>query len=435
MQTAAEIAPKQPQDPPVLSGLAPGVRMELIDTLEQFLALKPHWDELYARDNHSGYFLSFDWMCETLQAHSGEWRVFAARLGSETQAYIGFFPVRYRLHWSTSRREFQTELQPAGRLTLSERAGFLCDPDQEDRAIAAIASKLATLPWVRLSLRYEPTGNRCSKFLMALPRERFDAKFRDYRINGGTIDNLVCPQIELPSTFDDFLSQRMSANSRQKIRRLMRNHLETGECTITFSNKESFASDSEVLLQLWDEQWNQQKGAYRAPLIFQKYKTMQAIAMRLGTLHLPILWRGDEPIAALGTIADPESGHAYFVLGGRKETTHIQNSGLLLHAASIRWAIENRFKIYDFGHGNEAYKYSFGAQDVQTYFITAERRELENGQRFDPLNLPQARSRLERFRAKGHQSDAKHAQKCIARFEQTHSNSRTIQSAPEFQND
>jgi len=35
---------------------------------------------------------------------------------------------------------------------------------------------------------------------------------------------------------------------------------------------------------------------------------------------------------------------------------------MILHAHSIRYAIANGFKEYDFSQGNESYKYSFGVK-------------------------------------------------------------------------
>jgi CelD/BcsL family acetyltransferase involved in cellulose biosynthesis len=49
---------------------------------------------------------------------------------------------------------------------------------------------------------------------------------------------------------------------------------------------------------------------------------------------------------------------------------------------TIRYAIENGFEVYDFGGGDESYKYSFGAQERFAKSISIHRlglkRQLKN---------------------------------------------------------
>src|SRR5690606_1719747 len=52
-----------------------------------------------------------------------------------------------------------------------------------------------------------------------------------------------------------------------------------------------------------------------------------------------------------------------FYIAGRDETFNAPPPGLILHAHSIRYAIQNGFRTYDFLRGNEPYKYSFGTEE------------------------------------------------------------------------
>jgi hypothetical protein len=63
-----------------------------------------------------------------------------------------------------------------------------------------------------------------------------------------------------------------------------------------------------------------------------------------------------------------------FYIGSRDETFDDLPPGFVLHAYSIRHAIENGFTTYDFLCGNEPYKYSFGAQDHHTRCIVLSTR-------------------------------------------------------------
>lgn len=52
--------------------------------------------------------------------------------------------------------------------------------------------------------------------------------------------------------------------------------------------------------------------------------------------------------------------------------------GWVLHAHDMRWAIENGLKTYDFCHGNEPYKYSYGAEDRLVRHVVVSHRSGAN---------------------------------------------------------
>ena len=116
-----------------------------------------------------------------------------ARRKGTARDVVGYLPLKLRVHWSRSTRQCQTEVEAAGRLAGSEYTGFLCDPGLEEPVIAAFAKYLAGLPWVRLSLRYEPTLRRSALFGAAFGQDAFRVKQLPYRINRGETDNLKCP--------------------------------------------------------------------------------------------------------------------------------------------------------------------------------------------------------------------------------------------------
>ena len=256
--------------------------------------------------------------------------------------------------------------------------------------MTAIGEQLSQLPWSRLSLRYEPTGKRSSYLMKALGSRDFRSKFKDYRINKGTIDNLICPQIQLPDDYQDYLQTGVSSNTRQKIKRFTRKYLDTGELHISHTTPETVERDVDVLLTLWVQKWSGLKGRSSARRIAMKYKNMLMSFSRHGVLNLPILWQSQTPVSALGCLADHRQGHLLFILSGREEQSDIPQTGLLQHSGNIRWAIENNFKIYDFGHGDERYKYSFGAEDKTLHYFSIRRRSHKKSFLFDPLSVDES---------------------------------------------
>lgn len=364
-----------------------GFQVDVIESWDAFCALRPSWEAVYECDPESHFFLSWSWLAEFFRDTPASWRVFAVRGDGPDTDYVGFFPAKYRVHWSKTTKSFQSEIESGGRLGWSEYTGFLCDPGREELALAALAQKLVSLPWTKLSVCYDPSERRADLFMKAFPKERFRSRHKDYRINKGQTDNLICPQISLPADYESYLQDCLSSNTRQKIRRFTRKYIDTGELKITQTTHENFDRNVKILLDQWQERWAPLKGAGKARAIADMYRKMLHTSLKLDALHLPVLWQGDVPLGALGSIADPQTKHLCFILAGRNESVSDANTGLLLHSQSIEWAIENGIETYDFSHGNEAYKYSFGAVDRRVKYFSIRRRNAATNELLDPLSI------------------------------------------------
>jgi tetratricopeptide (TPR) repeat protein len=108
-------------------------------------------------------------------------------------------------------------------------------------------------------------------------------------------------------------------------------------------------------------------------------------------------------------------------LSARDVTIRDLSPGLILHALTIRWAIENSFRIYDLGAGNYAHKYAFGSvsRRIEHYRIDT-RTGWNLGERLDPHCLPQVLARVKDLHAAGDQSDAEIGCRQILAVEPTH---------------
>ncbi len=370
------------------------IELDVIGTWPEFEVLKAPWKALEQRDPEGSVFLSWAWLAEAFRANPGRWRVVVAYRGDRI---LGALPLKSRVHWSTSRNAFETEFEAGGRLIWSEYTGFLCDPEWEDSVIARLAERVQTLPWARLSLRYLSPRARGAAFLRAFPGDRFSAQWRSYRINGGETDNLLCPQVILPGSHDAYLDGLPSKNTRQKIRRFTRRHLDSGEVRITEAGTaRGTARDLDHLLHFWLDKWAGQKGSARAKRVAGNYREVLGAAQRLGLLYLPVMWQGERPLGALAHILDPHLGRVHFIAAGRDSAASEPYIGVLLHSESIRWAIDKGYGIYDFCHGNEPYKYTFGATDREVGYVAVRRRSADAAApRFDPACTAQALRRTQ----------------------------------------
>ncbi|MBT3142617.1 hypothetical protein DS909_02615 [Phaeobacter gallaeciensis] len=372
-----------------------GFRVDSIETFDGLVALKSEWQRLERLDPENTVFLSWDWLAQAFRQTVGRWRVLAVYHNARLVCVL---PLKYRVHWSTTTEAFQSEIEAGGRLLWSEYTGFLCDPAVETDAIPMLSSYLRGLPWSRLNLRYVGSEDRSALFMGGFSQAEYSKRWEEYRINKGAVDNLSCPQIALPNDFDTYLSQGPSKNTRQKIRRFTRKYIESGELTFAAATNETVKEDLGVLLRFWMLKWSKTKGAEGARLVASNYLRMLSTAHRLGLLYLPVLRRGQQPIAALGHILDPKMKRVHFIAAGRDETEQGAYIGLLMHSQSIRWAIDQGYAVYDFCHGDEPYKFSFASKAIKLNSILIRRRELPRGGRsLDPLNHREALARVLEF--------------------------------------
>ncbi|TNF21109.1 MAG: GNAT family N-acetyltransferase [Rhodobacteraceae bacterium] len=375
--------------------------VRIVDTVAGLDALRPAWQALEARDPEATIFLTWDWMARAFRANPYRWSVLVAEAPDRPGTALCILPLKYRTHWSRSRDEFHTELEAGGRLLWSEYTGFLCHPEREAEALQAVTDHLAAMPWMRFSMRYVAQNRRCRLFTDAFEARGFGVKYKSYRINGNKTDNLVCPQVDLPEDFDSFLAGQLSANRRQKYNRLKRDHLDSGALHITTAGDADFDAALEVLLDLWQRRWRDQKGAETAERVAGNYRDVLRAAQEIGAAYLPVLWKGERPLGALGHVVDRRNGVVHFIAGGRDPQAEDKGIGQLLHVHSIEWAIGQGLICYDFGHGNEAYKYSYGATDQAVLYFEIRRRAYEPSLAFDFLCAGEALRRIEEFLTRG----------------------------------
>ena len=124
-------------------------------------------------------------------------------------------------------------------------------------------------------------------------------------------------------------------------------------------------------------------------------------------MYRPTFGPGARPAAALATLMEPRKRTFSFYMTGRDETFEGPPAGVLLHAYSIRDAIERGFVEYDFLRGDEPYKYSFGCNERRIYSIVLETRTGRNlGGRIDPRCISDLLEQATELHRKGKAGDA-----------------------------
>ena len=382
------------------------MRLDVIDTFAAFEALEQHWNAVYAADPEAHYFLSWGWMRQLFIEGGHNWCVLAVMAGQGDGEYVAFFPLRRRVRYSKSAQCFSSEIQMAGSISWSDYTGFICHPEHE-YAIAVLGEHLRQMGWGRLTLKnFRASEHRLKSFISALevPDLHHEDRTRIGRV--GEPNLLVCPYVELADDFDRYLQESLSSNTRQKVRRFLRKIDQSDDLRFTQATAESCERDIEIIVSFWRQKWAQRKGA-RLDKLAAKYRSILLQAWADNALFLPILWRGTQPLGGLGSFVDRQKRTLMFFVAGRDDSCNEPPPGLVLHAHSIRWAIDNGLRTYDLLRGDEAYKYSFGATDRHIkYIVIRARGGTRNRAPLDPKSIESMLSQAQGFHESGRLEEA-----------------------------
>lgn len=383
------------------------MRIDVIETLPEFKRLEDNWNAVYDADSDSQLFLSWTWLSGWLAQINGPWLILAAKASDKADApYVAFFPLR--LQTKIEKAKVHNEINMAGRFA-ADYSGIPCAPNVEHRVIPAFARYLKQMNWARLNLdNIRMSEERLRLLLAHFPKGSFQTSDVDRTSKVDNIDNNICPYAALPENWDSYL-ETLSANTRQKIRRLLKLVGETGEYRISQSTPETFERDLNTLLQFWETKWKPRKGDLVHNLV-RANRSMLTRSFRAGLLFLPTLWKDDRPLAALATLVDARKRAFLFYMTGRDETFDGPPPGVILHAYSIRYAIANGFTEYDFLRGNETYKYSFGVKERRIrYIVVATRNGLNLGNKIERRCIPDVLDQATKLHESGHLSEAERA--------------------------
>ncbi len=319
------------------------MHISIINDIEQFEKLRDVWNTIHSTDPHTTVFVSWEWIRGWIDTKVYDWSVIAIQPNSHSP-YIAFMPVGTR-YFRRGRFNSLRKLVIGGD-PWSDNTGFICLPEYTEKVIPALVTFIQKyISWNLFDMRnvYDP---RLGPFLQCFPQRKFEIR---------EIHTTSCPYINLPDTWDQYLKEFLSPNTRKnlkyytgKIERLKEfrvTHVQTGNLDIQI----------ETLLSLWQERWGK-----KSEDILNSYRAIFRHCFENNSLFLTILWDGTVPI----------SGEAAFLDRIKKTITSYTKAfnnvfadfrpGNVMTGYIIRYAIENGFKIYDFGAGNENYKFIFG---------------------------------------------------------------------------
>lgn len=379
-----------------------------------FDQLRGDFDRIHGRDPHAGFFTRADWLAEIGLEKPGVTLLLGWRRDPEAKRFDAFLPLARQLHWSRSRGCFVTHLTGLGRLGLSDRAGFLCAPEDENAAMAGFAGWLSAAPWARFSLRHEPGLDRLQRFADSFDAQRFRLRWPEYRVNGGRTNQLLALSMPVPPDLDSYLSG-LGRSTRKNLRRDLRAAAAAGIETRQITAPEEREQVRRALLQMWARKWAGAKSGKKLDVLATGYAAFLKRADRVGSLHLVASFEGDRMIGAMAHVVDAPSGRMISVIEGRAEGETRFSCGMVLVMSALQDAKQLGLTVYDFGYGDADYKYHLGGQDQRLGYLTLERRSGGAIRLFDPEQMSMALRAVDGFLARDRVKDARKALRALER--------------------
>lgn len=182
----------------------------------------------------------------------------------------------------------------------------------------------------------------------------------------------VCPRVELPSSWDEFLTG-MSQKNRHEIRRKTNKiQREAEDYRYLITTAMCLSEDMESFMELHRKS-DPTKMAFMNPKREAFFREMALTFLQAGWLELSFLEAGGNKLAGLLNFRYRDTVYVYNS-GYDPEFGH-WSPGWVLISHSIQDAIGRGVRNYDFLRGNESYKYRFRAKDFEIYRYTIQGRE------------------------------------------------------------
>lgn len=411
------------------------MQVDIFHSADDLRDIKDSWERVYEADPEAQFFLSWTWIHNWFRSQSFNFLILAVRPegdGSETgdHGYVAFFPLRI-----SSQLDANSGFRHTIHMAASYYAGytgFICDPRWQAQAIGALGQALKDLNWAEVHLDdIFNSEERLNMLFGCFPEKTFSiqrkTRGRHTAEDGQNIDHDVYVLIPLESDWEAFLQNNLGSKTRYNARNALRQVEKNAEFRIAVADSDTIDGDLEKFIELWHARWEADNPGY-ADYIVDCTRAMIRRCFDDGTVFVPVMWQGDKRVAVNINLVDRNKGRLIQFLAGRDQSVKRPPPGFVLHLFAIRWAIENGFRIYDFGTGNFSYKYDFGAEEilVRRYRIAVQSGDNLRGP-LDALSLTPAWGETLRIKARGGLSAAESGCRAILAFDPGHGAARKLQ--------
>ncbi len=319
--------------------------MSLTVTREELSALEPEWRGLLTECARAYPFLSPTWS-RTWWDVFGDGREQMVLGIRYADGLVGVLPLM---------RE-DGRLTFAGNTKICDYMDIVVGDSSHAEAWAAVLRSLSEEPWDEVTLWAVREDSPTYAALPAVCRAMglaFAAEVED-----------VCPQLSLPSDWEEYLAG-LGKKDRHELRRKLRKLPQGGAVEV-----EVLQSPDEMEAALDDfvrmhKESRADKAAFMTEQMERFFRRIVVALAGEGVAEMTFLKLDGVRAACLLCF---KSGDEYLLYNSGYDPAYAGFSvGLLSKALALQRAIERGYKRFDFLRGHEHYKYDLGAKDVNVY--------------------------------------------------------------------
>jgi CelD/BcsL family acetyltransferase involved in cellulose biosynthesis len=329
------------------------MKLETIETFEEFAAKREEWNALLESSASDCVFLTHEWL-STWWKHlaQGRLRVLTAL---DRGNLIGILPVAERPAQVTKMMPRVLQFLGSGVIG-SDYLDVIAMKGREDEVVAAFADHLHSRG---LMLQFSQLrGESSLASVLANHLEERAWTVAKTKLN-------VCPYIDLRGhTWASYLTT-LGPNIRKNINRYLRNLPKTFDVRVDCVQTPAEARRAlDVSIELHKKRWDATglSEAFNSASIISFHQEFAQLAAQRGWLRLLNVWLDGTAAASLyGLRYGPTF---YFYQSGFDPVYSKHSVGVATMGLAIKTAIEEGASEYDFLHGNEEYKFHW-AQKVR----------------------------------------------------------------------
>lgn len=329
-----------------------------------FAALRPEWNRLLERASVNTLFLTWQWQ-STWWKHLGDGDLLLAGFRSERDGRLaGLAPL-----FSPPGQPFHT-LSLVGCREVSDYLDVLVERGREDDVYAALLDFLAgedAPPWQAVDLCNMPES---SPTLARLPEL---ARARGYQVRVEVED--VCPILDLPLTWDDYLGS-LNKKQRHEIRRKMRKAEQEADTRFVVVGQDHDLEAEVRAFVALHQKSSPDKSRFMEPRMQAFFIDAARVLYHCGWLQL-VFVEMDGVKAAAQLNFDYGDAILVYNSGYDPEQFSQLSPGIIVTACTIERAIALGRRTFDFLQGPEVYKYRFGAHDTRVYRLMLARPDVD----------------------------------------------------------
>ena len=319
---------------------------------ESFDSIWERWEEILPLSATNTGVVS-PWWHKTWWDNFGEGSDSLILSVSEDSELLGIAPLM------TSRNGTLTFL---GDKDLSDYFDFVVPRESEERFYPALLEYLSELDWTNLDLPSLPSG---SPTLERLPEL---ARAKNWEIS--VEEEETTPKAELPGSWDEFLAGLRKKDRHELRRKLRRLDRESENRQYAAANGDSLDGSMREFFTLLRAS-REDKSEFLTPDREKFFLDMAHELASRDQFRLYFLEVDGENVAACICF---DYGDDFLLYNSGYEPDYSRLSvGLINKALSIRTAIEENRKVFNFLKGNERYKYNLGGRDEAVFHMSVTR--------------------------------------------------------------